>query len=85
MGSLIVHFDRKNKVVNLLDAGTHLINSKWENCELVTKEDGYHVLDIDQNYEIIAMFPIYTTTVFYTIPSRTYTIDEIDWSDGTGY
>lgn len=89
MGSIILYHDKTNKEVSILNNSTLDIEAKWTNCVLIfdtVDETTYQIMDIESNYtELLARFPVSAVSVFYTLPKRFYTIDDINWNDGSGY
>ena len=93
MNPVILHYDQKKKEVNLLSNLSYTIESTWTNCELVPKTKTvsseeivcYHILDIDLNYTVVASFPFGITIVFYELPKKSFSFDDIDWNEGNGY
>lgn len=89
MGSIILYHDKTNKEVSILNNSTLFVDAKWTNCSLmldIVDETTYQVMDADSNYiEILARFPASAVSVFYTLPKKSYTIDDINWNDGVGY
>jgi len=97
MNPVILHYDQKKKEVNLLSNLSYTIESTWTNCELVPKTKtvinvisseeivSYHILDIDLNYTVVASFPFGITIVFYELPKKSFSFDDIDWNEGSGY
>jgi hypothetical protein len=89
MGTIILYHDKENKEVSILNNTTWFVEAKWTNCSLmldIVDETTYQILDVGSNYsDILARFPANVVSVFYTLPKKTYTIDDINWNDGVGY
>lgn len=89
MGTIILYHNKVNKEVSILNNTTLFEEAKWTNCSLmldIVDETTYQIVDVDSSYtDILARFPASAVSVFYTLPKKSYTIDDINWNDGMGY